>query len=69
MAKREFIIITCPKCGIKNRVKSYNPDKIPVCKKCRTELVGRDQNDVHSRYGKAEEAFQNLPGIGLRADK
>tara|TARA_B100000686_G_scaffold330322_1_gene392458 strand:+ start:668 stop:877 length:210 start_codon:yes stop_codon:yes gene_type:complete len=69
MVKREFIIITCPKCRIKNRIKSYSPNKIPVCQKCRSELVGRDENEVFSRYGKAEESFQNLPGIGFRADK
>ena len=69
MSQSGFIIITCPKCGIKNRVKSYNPDKTPVCPRCRTQLVSRDQNEVHSRYGKSEEAFHNLPGIGLRSRK
>ena len=66
MNKQGFIVIACPKCKTKNRIKSYDSNRVPVCAKCRFELVDRDQNAIYSRYGKAEEAFYDLPGIGLR---
>ena len=69
MNPREFIIITCPNCAVKNRVKSYNPDKLPVCAKCKTALVDLINNEAHSRYGKMVDNFYNLPDIGLREEK
>ena len=69
MDKHGFIIIACFKCGAKNRVRSYDEGQIPVCAKCKTELVGREENEVHSRYGKMEDAFHNLPKFGLRGEK
>ena len=28
---KDIFIIECPECGVKNRIKSYAPDRIPVC--------------------------------------
>ncbi len=64
MNQREFIIITCFKCKTKNRIKSYNSDKLPICAKCKSPLVDRDKNDAHSRYGKMVDAFYRMPDIG-----
>ena len=69
MNPREFVIITCSNCAAKNRVKSYDSDKLPVCAKCKTALVDRIKNEAHSRYGKMVNNFYNLPDIGLRGEK
>ena len=63
-----FIIIACPDCEAKNRVKRYDPDKILVCAKCRTPLVGEEEHDALSKFGKNLGSFADLPDIGLRSD-
>ncbi len=68
MKKKGFIIITCAKCEARNRVKSYDADKLPVCAKCREALVDLEKNDIYSRYGKMEDVFHNLPNVGLRGE-
>jgi thioredoxin 2 len=37
----ESIIITCPKCGAKNRIPKDRLNDKPVCAKCRTPLGGQ----------------------------
>ncbi len=69
MSSKPFIIVTCSGCGVKNRVKSYAAEKIPVCAKCGNRLVDEEANDAHSRYGKMVDDFNNLPGMGLRSEK
>ncbi|MBI4384711.1 MAG: hypothetical protein HY579_11845 [Nitrospinae bacterium] len=64
-----FIIITCPGCGVKNRLRSYDRDRIPVCPKCKTKLVARDENEAHAKFGKMVDKFYDLPDIGLRSDE
>ena len=62
----EIFIMTCPKCGVKNRIKSYTADRLPVCAKCRTPLVDQDKNEAHAKFAKNLEGFYNLPGFGAR---
>lgn len=64
-----FIILPCPKCQVKNRVKHYDSDQTPVCAKCGARLFSDEENEVHSKYGKSLNDFLNLPDIGLRSDK
>jgi|TARA_B110000438_G_scaffold282531_1_gene309676 hypothetical protein len=66
MQDKEFLIIACPKCEVKNRIKTYNSEKLPVCAKCKTHLIDPNSNEAHSRYGKNLGRFYNLPDIGLR---
>jgi uncharacterized paraquat-inducible protein A len=68
MENTPFIILPCPHCQVKNRVKSYESGQIPVCAKCKSPLVKQDENEVHAKYGQSLNNFMNLPGIGLRSD-
>ena len=62
----EIFIMACPNCGVKNRIKSYSADRLPVCAKCRTPLVDEDKNEAHAKFSKNVEEFYNLPGFGAR---
>jgi len=68
MAK-EIFIVACPNCGVKNRIKSYSADRLPVCAKCRTPLVDEDKNEAHAKFSKNLEDFYNLPDFGERPQK
>jgi RNase P subunit RPR2 len=68
MENTPFIILACPNCQVKNRIKNYDPDRTPICAKCKSALVKPDENEVHARYGQSLNNFLNLPGIGLRSD-
>ena len=65
MSEQPFIIIACPKCHVKNRLKSYDPGRIPVCPRCKTRLVDPEENDVHAKYGKSLNNFFDLPDVGI----
>jgi RNase P subunit RPR2 len=66
MTEKEFIIITCQKCKVKNRIKAYDSSKLPICAKCKAPLIDLEENEVHSKYGKNLKSFLDLPDIGLR---
>lgn len=68
MADLPFIILPCPSCQVKNRVKRYSSGKVPVCAKCKTPLVTEDENDIHAKYSQNLNNFFDLPDIGLRSD-
>ena len=63
---KDIFIIECPECGVKNRIKSYSPDRIPVCAKCRARLVDEDKNEAHARYAENLKNFYDLPGVNVR---
>ncbi len=65
----DSFIIECPTCAVKNRVKVYKADKLPVCAKCRTALVDEDKNEAHARYSENFKKFHDLPDIGLRNEE
>jgi len=62
----DIFSIECPECGVKNRIKTYSADRIPVCAKCRTPLVDKDKNEAHSRYSENLKNFYNLPDMNAR---
>ena len=66
MQNKEFIIITCKKCKVKNRIKAYDSNKLPICATCKTPLVKPDDNEVYSNYGKNLKNFFDLPDIKIR---
>lgn len=68
MENLPFIILACPNCQVKNRIKSYDSSQTPVCAKCKAPLVKPDENDIHAKYGQSLKNFQNLPGLGLRSE-
>lgn len=63
---KDIFIIECPECGVKNRIKSYSPDRIPVCAKCRSRLVDEETNEAHARYAEKLKNFYDLPGVNAR---
>ena len=63
MDKGTFII-ACPNCGVKNRIKSFSAERLPVCAKCRTPLVDEDENKTHEKFSKKLDDFNNLPNFG-----
>lgn len=65
----DIFIIECPECGVKNRIKSYKADRIPVCAKCRTRLVDEDKNEAHARHTDNLKNFYDLPDINAREPK
>lgn len=67
--ERDIFIIECPACGVKNRIRNYSPEKVPVCAKCRVRLVDEDKNEAHARYAENVKRFYNLPGFGLRGEE
>ena len=64
--EKDIFIIECPECGVKNRIKSYSADRIPVCAKCRSRLVDEDKNEAHARYAEKLKNFYDLPGVNAR---
>lgn len=63
---KDIYIIECPECGVKNRIKAYSTDRIPVCAKCKTRLVNEDENEANARYAENLKKFYNLPGMNFR---
>ncbi|NIR57869.1 MAG: hypothetical protein GWM98_29680 [Nitrospinaceae bacterium] len=61
-----ILIIDCPGCGVKNRVKAYTADRIPVCAKCGTRLVEEENNEAHARYADHLKKFYDLPDFNAR---
>jgi transposase-like protein len=68
MENSTFIILPCPNCKVKNRIKGYKSEQTPVCAKCKTPLIKQDENETHAKYGQSLNNFFNLPDIGLRSD-
>ncbi len=68
MSEVPFIILTCPGCGVKNRVRKFDSQRIPVCSKCRARLLDPEEHDVQARYERSLNRFFDLPGLGLRSD-
>ncbi len=65
---KDLAIIACPDCGTKNRISSYSGEKVPVCAKCRTPLVSKDENEALKNFDKKLDDFMNLPDFGMRSD-
>ena len=63
---RDIFIIQCPSCGVKNRIKAYSADQLPVCAKCRTRLVDEDKNQAHAKFADNLKNFYNLPDINAQ---
>jgi hypothetical protein len=65
----ELAIIPCPECGVKNRIRTYDPKKIPVCAKCKAKLVGEKEHAAFSKFSENLNQFKDFPDFGSRSDK
>ncbi len=65
----DLAIIACPECGVKNRIRTYNPEKIPVCAKCKAQLVSEKEHAAFSKFNDNLNAFKDFPDFGFRNNK
>jgi hypothetical protein len=65
----ELAIIPCPECGVKNRIRTYDPKKIPVCAKCKAKLVGEKEHEAFSKFNENLNQFKDFPDFGSRSGK
>jgi len=65
----DLAIIPCPECGVKNRIRTYDPEKIPVCAKCKAKLVGEKEHEAFSRFNENLNQFKDFPDFGSRSSK
>ena len=54
-------IIPCPICKVKNRIKQFHSDKMPLCAKCGTRLVSEEENQTNVWYGKSLKDISGIP--------
>ena len=65
----DLAIIPCPECGVKNRIRTYDPEKIPVCAKCKAKLVGEKEHAAFSKFNENLNQFKDFPDFGSRSSK
>ena len=68
MTDPDLAIIPCPQCGVKNRVRNYNPNKVPVCARCRAKLMDESEQKAFDKFQDNLNQFKDFPDIGLRAN-
>ena len=55
-------IIPCPECKVKNRVKQFRTDKIPLCAQCGAKLVTEEENETQVWFSKSLKGMSSIPG-------
>ncbi len=65
----DLAIIPFMRCGGKNRIRSYDPQKIPVCARCKSKLVSEKEHTAFSRFNDNLKEFKDFPDFGARDDK
>ena len=65
----DLAIIACPECGGKNTIRTYNPGKIPVCAKCKAQLVNEKEHAEFSKFNDNLNTFKDFPDFGFRNNK
>ena len=65
----DLAIIACPECGVKNRIRTYNPEKTPVCGKCKSPLVTEKEHAAFSKFNDNLNTFKDFPDFGFRNNK
>jgi uncharacterized paraquat-inducible protein A len=65
----DLAIIPCPQCGVKNRIRTYDAEKIPVCAKCKAKLVSEKEHAAFSKFNDNLNQFKNFPDFGFRSGK
>ena len=59
-------IIPCPQCGVKNRIRNYDSNKIPVCARCRAKLMDEKEHEAFQKFQDKLNQFKDFPDVGLR---
>ncbi len=54
-------IIPCPICKVKNRIKQFHSDRIPLCAKCGTRLVSEEENQRNVWFGTSLKDISRIP--------
>ena len=54
-------IIPCPECKVKNRIKKFMPEKIPLCAQCGAKLVTEKENETQVWFGKSLNDISGIP--------
>jgi uncharacterized paraquat-inducible protein A len=67
MSDTDLAIIPCPQCGVKNRIRSYDSGKIPVCARCRANLMDEQENVAFQKFQENLNKFKDFPDVGFRA--
>ena len=65
----DLAIIPCPSCGVKNRIRSYDPQKIPECAKCKSKLVSEKEHNAFVKFNDNLNQFKDFPDFGARGNK
>ncbi|MCD6366657.1 MAG: hypothetical protein J7L46_03855 [Bacteroidales bacterium] len=58
-------IIKCPKCGVKNRIKSNADNKIPICGRCGARLFQEEQNHPTKPNSQTNKTKRNIQSVIL----
>jgi hypothetical protein len=48
-------------CKVKNRIKQFHPDRIPLCAKCGARLVSEEENQTNVWFGKSLKDISGIP--------
>ncbi len=67
MAEPSLVIIPCPQCGVKNRIRSYNSGKVPICARCRAKLMDENEHEAFQKFQDNLNQFKDFPDVGLRS--
>ena len=46
---------------VKNRIKQFHPDRIPLCAKCGARLVSEEENQTNVWFGKSLKDISGIP--------
>ncbi len=68
MSEPDIAIIPCPACGVKNRIRTYDSQKVPVCAKCKSKLVNEKEHAAFSKFNDNLDKFKDFPDFGFRSD-
>lgn len=58
--EKNILIITCPSCGIRSRVKAYMADKEPVCQMCSFKVIDPGKSEIHTRFAESMNKLYNF---------
>jgi len=61
MSEAPAVIIPCPACKVKNRIKQFESGKIPLCAKCGKRLVNEEENETQVWFGKSLKDMSGIP--------
>ena len=68
MSQPNLAIIPCPQFGVKNRIQSCDPGKLPVCARCRAKLLSESEFEAFNKFQDNLSQFKDFPDVGLRSN-